>query len=264
MHRHVQEELSEVAQLIRATNPYMVEESVWSATKSDVLISVPILPPKTSIWRADLYGVNLLQKIRIIQANWIEGGTDVDLCVDPTVRHNVSNTVSVLKDQWDEVEEYLFENRGSFAGVSLFSSSGDKDYNQAPNTEVMTEQEIITRYGRGSMFASGLIVDASKGFDNLWQAIYIAQQDEDSGDREKADLRADWIRRYRKYTQSYFYGDMKKSEYCLKAVHLLHKWVKIQETLKHIDFASQLGQKEYADIDTLGAAACVGVSGCEI
>lgn len=239
----------------------MVEESVWSATKSDVVISFPILPPKTSIWRADLYGVNLLQKIRIIQANWIEGGTDVDLCVDPTVRHNVSNTVSVLKDQWDEVEDYLFENRNAFAGVSLLSSSGDKDYNQAPNTEIMTEQEIIARFGRGAMFASGLIVDAIKGFDNLWDAIYTAQLDSDSGDRAKADARADWIRRYRKFAATYFGGDTKKAEYCLKAVHLLHKWVKIQENLKTVDFVLELGRKEFTDINTTGAAACIGVNG---
>lgn len=254
---------SEVAQLIRELNPYMVEESVWSTNKTDYVVSFPVIAPANSIWRKELLGVELLKKISIIQQNWIEGGTDIDLCVDPTVRHNVSNTVSVPPDQWDAVRDYLFEHRWEFAGVSLLSSSGDKDFNQAPNTEVIDETEIVKLYGRGAMFASGLIVDATKGFDNLWDAIHTAKQEEDEGDREKVDLRADWIRRFRKYAESYFQGDQLKAEYCLKAVHLLHKWHKIQDNLVAVDFASGLTAKKYTDIDTMGAAACVG-GACEI
>lgn len=254
---------SEVAQLIRQLNPHMVEESVWSAGKTDYVISFPVIAPKTSIWREDLYGVNLLEKVALIQRSWIEAGTDIDLCVDPTVRHNVSNTVSVRPDGWDEVEEYLFNNRKSFAGVSLLSSSGDKDYNQAPNTEILDEQEIVRRFGRGSIFASGLIVDAFKGFDNLWDAIYTASQEADTGDKEKVDMRAEWIRRFRKFAGSYFDGDTKKAEYCLKAVHLLHKWNKIQENLVPIDFVNMLAVAKNIDINTTGATACAG-GACEL
>jgi ribonucleoside-triphosphate reductase (thioredoxin) len=254
---------SEVAQLIKQTNPYMVEESVWSQNKTDYVISFPVIAPKNSIFRDELYGTNLLDKVKLIQQNWVEYGTDVDLCVDPTVRHNVSNTISVLSNQWDEVEQYLFDNRQYFAGVSLLSASGDKDFNQAPNTEIMSEQEIISRYGRGSLFASGLIVDASRGFDNLWDACMIAQMVQDYGDKEKADLRAEWIRRFRNYAENYFSGDMKQAEYCLKAVHLLHRWVKIQQDLVKVDFSNQLQAKRYTDIDTMGATACAG-GACEI
>jgi ribonucleoside-triphosphate reductase (thioredoxin) len=254
---------SEVAQLIKQTNPYMVEESVWSQNKTDYVISFPVIAPKNSIFRDELYGTNLLDKVKLIQQNWVEYGTDVDLCVDPTVRHNVSNTISVLSNQWDEVEQYLFDNRQYFAGVSLLSASGDKDFNQAPNTEIMSEQEIISRYGRGSLFASGLIVDASRGFDNLWDACMIAQMEQDYGDKEKADLRAEWIRRFRNYAENYFSGDMKQAEYCLKAVHLLHRWVKIQQDLVKVDFSNQLQAKRYTDIDTMGATACAG-GACEI
>lgn len=255
---------SEVAQLIKGINPYMVEESVWSSSKTDYVISFPVIAPKNSIWKKDLYGVKLLEKVKLIQQNWVEYGTDESLCVDPTVRHNVSNTIDVLPNQWDEVEEYLYENRKSFAGVSLLASSGDKDFAQAPFTAVETEDEIVRKYGRGSMFASGLIVDATKGFDNLWSAIMIASQDEDFGDKEKADLRADWIRRFRKYAETYFNNDRKRAEYCLKAVYLLHRWVKIQANYEPIDFASQLESRKFVDVDTTGAAACAGPIGCAI
>ena len=255
---------SEVAQLIKSVNPYMVEESIWSQNKTDYVISFPVIAPKNSIWKKDLYGINLLEKVKLIQENWVEYGTDESLCVDPTVRHNVSNTIDVLPTQWDEVEEYLFENRKYFAGVSLLPSTGDKDFAQAPFTAIETEDEIVRKYGRGAMFASGLIVDGMKIFDNLWSAIMIANFGDTQGSQEKADIRADWIRRFAKYADNYFNGDRKKAEYCLKAVYLLHKWTKIQENYKDIDFAFQLESKKFTDIDTTGAAACAGPIGCAI
>jgi ribonucleoside-triphosphate reductase len=255
---------SEVAQLIKGINPYMVEESVWSQNKTDYVVSFPVIAPKNSIWKKDLYGTNLLEKVKLIQQNWVEYGTDESLCVDPTVRHNVSNTIDVLPTQWDEVEEYLFENRKYFAGVSLLASTGDKDFAQAPFTAIETEDEIVRKYGRGAMFASGLIVDGVKIFDNLWSAIMIANFGDTQGSQEKADIRADWIRRFAKYADTYFDGERKKAEYCLKAVYLLHKWAKIQENYKDIEFAFQLESKKFTDIDTTGAAACAGPIGCAI
>jgi ribonucleoside-triphosphate reductase len=172
-----------------------------------------------------------------------------------------------LPDQWEEVGKYIFDNRKSFAGVSLMSASGDRDYNQAPNTEVLTEQEIVKKYGRGAMFASGLIVDTFKGFNDLWEACTIAQMPVDYGDKEKSDVRAEWIRRYRKFAESYFDGDLKKTEHCLKDVHLLHRWAKIQQHFVNIDFVDELEEKKYIDIDTMGSAACVGTKdgmGCAI
>jgi len=170
----------------------------------------------------------------------------------------------VLPSQWEEVEEYLFKNRDYFAGVSLLSATGDKDFAQAPFTAVETEEEIVQKYGRGAMFASGLIVDGVKIFDNLWSAINIANYGETESNQEKADIRADWIRRFNRYVESYFKSDRKKAEYCLKSVHILHKWTKIQESYSDINFVALLESKKFTDIDTTGSAACVGVQGCAI
>jgi len=254
---------TEVAQFIRDHNPYMIEESIWSANRSDYVISFPVISPPQSIFKRDLYGVNLLEKVKLVQQSWIEAGTRVEHCVDQTMRHNVSNTVTVLPSQWDEVRDYLFKNRKYFAGVSLLSASGDYDYFQAPMTEVLTEEEIVSKYGRGAMFASGLIVDSQNGFEHLWAAINTAKMDRDDGDREKVDARADWIRRFKKYVENYFDGNVQKAEYCLKSVYMLHKWAKIQQNLKRMDFAGSLSEKKYVDVDTLGAVAC-HAGQCEI
>ena len=263
--RHVQmNKDQEVAMLIKEVNPYMIEESVWSTNGTDYVVSFPVIAPKGSLYKRDLFGVKLLEKVKLVQNSWIEAGTDESLCVDPTVRHNVSNTVQVANGQWDEVEEFLFENRDSFAGISFLAASGDKDFNQAPFTEVLSEEQLVEKYGRASIFASGLIVESFKGFGDLWTATFIAQQEvKDRPHGEQNDLGAEWIRRFEKFANNYFDGDKKTAEYCLKDVYLLHKWTKIQQNMKPIDFKTGLSQKTYVDIDTTGATACYA-GGCEI
>lgn len=254
---------SEVAQLVKTENPYMVEESVWSSNGTDYVLSFPIVTNDESIYKDQMYGKNLLEKVKLVQQSWVEEGTDESLCVDPTVRHNVSNTVTVLPDQWDEVEEYVFANRKFFAGISFLGASGDKDYAQAPNSEVLSESELLGKYGVASFFASGLVVDCLKSFPDLWSAIAIAVQAKKQDNQEKFDNQADWIRRYHKFAKNYFSNDLKQTEYCLKDIYLLYKWEKIQQNFVNVDFTSQLQVKKFTDIDTMGAAACVG-NGCEI
>ena len=113
------------------------------------------------------------------------------------------------------------------------------------------------------MFASGLIVDTRKsGFRDLWDATMQAQTPVEYRG-EISDLNAEWIRRFNKFADNYFMGDLKETEYCLKDVFLLHKWEKIQQNLSPVDFVTQLSQKEFTDIDTMGAIACQG-GACEI
>jgi ribonucleoside-diphosphate reductase alpha chain len=159
----------DIAKYFKEINPKMVEDSVWSSNGTDWVISFPILPNENSIFKDDLNGVNLLKYVKLTQQNWVEEGTNIKLCTDPKLRHNVSNTIQV--DDWDEVENYLFENREFFAGVSLLSITGDKDYNQAPFTAIFTPKELVEKYGDATMFASGLIVDGLNAFNNnLWLA----------------------------------------------------------------------------------------------
>ena len=262
--RHIQlNKDTEVAQLILESNPYMVEESVWSANNTDYAVAFPIVSPEGSLYREDLYGTKLLDKVKLVQQNWVEAGTNVDRCADPRVRHNVSNTVTVMPHMWSEVEDYVFDNRDYFAGISFLAGSGDKDFAQAPNTEVLTEDQIVDKYGKAALFASGLIVDTRKsGFRDLWDATMVAQLPEEYRG-EVSDLRSEWIRRFNKFAANYFNGDLKQTEYCLKDVYLLHKWVKIQQNLKPVDFVAQLQEKRFTEIDTMGAIACQG-GACEI
>lgn len=80
-------------------------------------------------------------------------------------------------------------------------------------------------------------------------------------------MKKDWVRRFKKFADNYFKGDLKRTEYCLKDVYLLHKWEKIQKTFINIDWKDELKEIRYIDVDTIGAAACVGTKdgeGCLI
>ena len=254
---------SEITQAIMKTNPYMVEESVWSAGGTDVVVSFPILPNKGSMYKDDLLGIKHLELVKKAQKHWVEAGTNEDLCADKGIRHNVSNTIIV--DDWDEVEKYVFENRHSFAGISFLAMSGDKDYNQAPNTAVITADKMVKKYGNAAVFASGMVVDALKCFNNLWDACATAKGFGDDISLESSEnaLKNDWIRRFNKFADNYLGSDSVLAEHCLKDAYLLHKWNKIQSTLKTIDWKEDITEKKYTDVDTLAAAACAG-GACEI
>lgn len=254
---------SEITQAITRYNPYMVEDSVWSSGGTDVVVSFPILPKSGSIYKDNLLGVKHLELVKKAQKHWVNAGTNEDLCADKGIRHNVSNTIIV--DDWDEVEKYVFENRHSFAGISFLAMTGDKDFNQAPNTAVITAKEMVRKYETAAIFASGMVVDALKAFDNLWVACSTAQgMGEDINlDISENVLKKDWVRRFKSFAENYTDDDIKKAEYCLKDAYLLHKWNKIQKNFETINWDEDITEKKYTDIDTIASAACVG-GACEI
>jgi ribonucleoside-diphosphate reductase alpha chain len=175
----------------------------------------------------------------------------------------VSNTITV--DNWDEVEQYLFDNREFFAGVSLMAGSGDRAYAQAPFTEVLTFKKIVSTHGEGSLFASGLIVEALRAYnENLWLACDTIQGRGLKLSAESEDLlKRDWIRRATKFAANYFGNDLDKMIACLKDCYNLHKWSNINRSMYHINFSKELQAQQYVDVDSLAGAACHG-SSCEL
>jgi len=254
---------SEISQAILKSNPYMVEDSVWSAGGTDYVISFPILPKKGSIYKDNLLGVKHLELVKKAQQHWVVAGTNEELCADKGIRHNVSNTIIV--DDWNQVEDYVFNNREHFAGISFLPMTGDKDFNQAPNTGVIDAKQMVKKYGTAAIFASGMVVDALKAFDNLWIACSTAQSmgEDISVESSENALKRDWVRRFESFSQNYMNGDNKQTEYCLKDSYLLHKWNKIQSNIKPITWEDDVTEKKFTDIDTTAGAACAGGE-CEI
>ena len=264
--RHVQfNETEEVAQYIKKMNPQMIERSVWSSNGTDVVVAFPVKTSSGSRYKKDLLGIKQLEYVKLAQQYWVEYGTDESLCTDKTLRHNISNTITV--DNWDEVEQYIYDNRQYFAGISLLSSFGDRAYVQAPFAEVFDAKTIMKEYGEGSLFASGLIVDALHAFNqNLWGACDTVMgigENFEGKDDSSTLLKRDWIRRAKKYADNYFDGDITRMTFCLKDCYNLHKWNNFTRNLVDIDFAKELQAKSFVDADTLAGAGCSGGS-CEL
>jgi len=201
-----------------------------------------------------------------MQENWVLPGTRVEACVYPGLNHNTSCTVVITEEKRQEVIDYIWEHRNTFTALSFLTESGDKDYNQAPFTTVLDRDQIVEKYGDGAVLASGLIVDALHYFDNnLWQACdHLLNKDLCiTGTKEQVLLRKYWLQRARKFSRNYFKGNHQQTVYCLKDVHLFHKWLTITRSFKTLDLAEILPKPEYKTVSHYAAMACSGGS-CEL
>lgn len=121
-----------------ANNPHMVEQSIYNS--GTAVITFPVEGPKNGVYRDQLSAVRHLEMIRLVQINWVQAGRAVSTYTDG--HHNVSNTVNVGEAEWDQVSDFIWENRYSFTGVALLSQTGDKTYKQAPREEVVTDADV--------------------------------------------------------------------------------------------------------------------------
>lgn len=293
---------------VKEINPMMVKPSVYDKEVESV-ISFPVELDDNVLTSEYSSAVDFLEMVKMTKAHWIENGTNFDhqfYKKHPKfakMRMNVSNTCMVKDDEWDEVKEYVWNNRDVFSGISFLPKGGDLLYPQAPYTSVLDEKELAERYGAGAILAGGLIVDGLAVFnDDLWLACDVAMgrnthhltlTDQDitnfilshlkngkllvevngvmisdvnaisSHLQSLVDKKIDWVRRFKKFAGKYLGGDLTKTEFCLKHVSLFHRWQKLKD-MKHIDWSSITNwDEEWVDAGSTVAQACSGGS-CEL
>jgi len=214
-------------------NPKAVAESVWDPNGVTKVVSFLCEVPKGAKTKNQINALNLLDYVKLTQQNWVAGGKTKELCAQPWLDHNVSNTINVQPTEWEEVTDFIYNNRKFFAGISLIPMSGDKDYPQAPFTTVYTPKEIVKEYGDGSLMSSGLIVHAHNAFnDNLWSAcdtvLGIGEKLDPNDTLPSIIEKIKWVDRAVKFANSYFDGDVKRMTYCLKDVNNWKMWCDLQ------------------------------------
>ena len=131
--------LDNVYNFFKMYNPDLCEESVWSANKTDDVLTFPVEIPEGAMVKEDLTAIKHLGIIKNAQENWVNYGTSKHN--KKNIKHSVSCTVLVDEDEWDKVVKYLFENRENFTAVSLLPKSGDKIYKQAPMEAVISKED---------------------------------------------------------------------------------------------------------------------------
>jgi ribonucleoside-diphosphate reductase alpha chain len=250
-------------------NPRACELSVWSANKTDEVITFCVEVPSSAKTKNDIPAIELLKLVQLTQENWVTAGKVPERCTAPWLTHNVSNTIHVTPEEWDSVRDYIFDHQQWFAGVSLLPQSGDLDYPQAPFVNVSTDKEIVAKYGAGALLASGLIVDGLHAYeDNLWKgcsdameivrAMKLEDKDRiDLGRPEKPgedaklpdwiafenkikaiEAKEDWIRRVIQFANRYCDGDVRRCTYLMKEVNNWKLWLDLTREYKNVDYTT--------------------------
>ena len=139
LRRFTANSVQQTLQYFKLWNPQAVEKSVWGA--DDEIITFCVQVPSTAILKEDLTALQFLEKVKSTYLNWVLPGTARPES-SPNLTHNVSNTVSVDEHEWDEVAEFIYENKNFFSGISLIAKRGDKIYRQAPMEKVESEEDL--------------------------------------------------------------------------------------------------------------------------
>ena len=251
--------MEDIYKYFQSINPRACEESVWSANDTDDVISFCIEVPDGSKTKNQISAIDLLKSVKSTQQNWVIGGTNKNLCTQPWLVHNVSNTINVTAEEWGDVEDFIYDNRKWFCGISLLPVTGDKDYPQAPFTAVYLPSKVVSHYGDGAMFVSGLIEVALKLWeDNLWAAC-------DSllgiGAKPKGEAKHEWIKRCKKFSDKYFNSEVKNLTYCMKDVYNYKLWTELKREYVDVDFKNVIEENDVTNFE--GESACAG-GYCEV
>lgn len=113
-------------------NPELLEDEYYRP-HDQAVISVPIKAPEGSVFR-DEPALDLLERVKLVSDTWVKRGH-----VKGDNTHNVSATISIKDHEWEEVAEWMWENRDCYNGLSVLPFDGGT-YKQAP-FETITESE---------------------------------------------------------------------------------------------------------------------------
>jgi len=241
--RHVQANVLEAPyEYFKSYNPQACEKSSWSANDTDEVIKFPIEVPDGSKLKNQLPAVEMLDVVKNAQIQWVNSGKNSKLCTQQFLSHNVSNTITVKPEEWEDVTKFIYKNRRYYAGISLIPQSGDKDYPQAPFTTVFTSREIVKEYGDASLWCSGLIELALQNFSmNLWAACdYVTLNQAKEGDDQS---KLHFVTKMKNFAGKYFDGDIKRLTYCMKDVYNWKIYCDLKDSFKKVDY-TQLSESE--------------------
>lgn len=113
-------------------HPELVEDEYFRPHDTAV-IAVPQKAPAGSILRHES-ALELLERVKFFYQNWIKPGHRTG-----SNTHNISATVSIKENEWEEVGKWMWENRKFYNGLSVLPYS-EHTYKQAPFEDCTEEQ----------------------------------------------------------------------------------------------------------------------------
>ena len=97
------------------------------------IISIPQKAPDNAILRTES-AMHLLERVKKVSIDWVNTGHR-----NGSNTHNVSATVSLKKDDWKSVGEWMWENREYYNGLSVLPYDGGT-YTQAPFEDIKQDK----------------------------------------------------------------------------------------------------------------------------
>ena len=120
--------------------PNMIEDEFFKPHQQAV-ISVPQNAPEGAVTRHES-ALHLLDRVTKVWKLWVKPGHRKGANVN-----NVSTTVSVKKEEWEDVGNWMWEHRDEFTALSVFpADEGDHNYVQMPFEDI-SEVEFNARIG---------------------------------------------------------------------------------------------------------------------
>lgn len=126
----------DIAKFLLANHPELMEVSVLKP-KTEVMARIPMEATKGAILRSES-AIEMLERVKKFSKEWIKPGHRTG---DNT--HNVSATISIQPDGWNEVGKWMWKNKEFFNGLSVMPADNGS-YVQAP-FEDCTEKEYKKR-----------------------------------------------------------------------------------------------------------------------
>lgn len=114
----------ELAKYLMRMCPELVEADLFSQT--GVVVTIPQESPEGAILRHKESAIDLFERVKLYYNDWILPGHRSGVNT-----HNVSCTINYRKEEIEELKSRLWEDRESYAAVSLLPAD-DSIYSQAP------------------------------------------------------------------------------------------------------------------------------------
>lgn len=104
--------------------PELIEDCVFKP-HLEAVASFPQAAPKGAILRTESY-LSLLERVRKFNIEWVRTGHR-----EGANYHNVSCTISIKENEWEECGDWMWENREYYTGIAVLPYD-NKSYKQAP------------------------------------------------------------------------------------------------------------------------------------
>lgn len=113
--------------------PELIEDDYFKP-KLDAFIKVPVAAPEGAIIAPEETALQLLERVKYLSEQWVQAG---HLRGDNS--HNVSATVYIKSDEWEQVGEWMWQHREVYNGLSVLPFNGGT-YVQAPHESITKEE----------------------------------------------------------------------------------------------------------------------------